>query len=462
MVRPNLLYVVTDHQRADSLNMVQCGIEVTPNLNMLATKGVAFERAYNVCPLCVPARTSFSTGLYPLKNGITINKREGVEPQNHKPIHQYLSEAGYTVGHVGVHHVRVKPDIKERVNFKTWVGVEEHDEYCLKKDIDLNAKELREPYLSPCLEDRENGDPVPTRFSNTNTGPWPGETEDYKDAFFTQAALNFLDNTPQEPFALFVNLWAPHPPLWVPEEYKNLFDPDKIELPPYIGQPASGEPISRRKSVPAQLAEGLTEKDWRKTWSAHLALVHLADKCLGKMINKLEDMNILDSTICVFHSDHGDHMGQHSMYQKMEMYEQAVRTPLVIKGIGDSGYRFKNPVSHLDILPTILDYADIKIPNEFDGISLKPFIESNIESPERTIFGMYDGNFNPPTTRRMAVTKTHKYVYTPNDADELFDLTLDPNEMKNIAQYPTNKELLKSLYEETRAWHEAMGDNVFI
>ena len=95
--RPNILFIMTDHQRADSLGMVQAGVEVTPNLNKLAGAGTLFERAYNTCPLCVPARTALATGKYPTKNGVVFNDWRGVRAGDHIPIHQVLYEAGYEI-----------------------------------------------------------------------------------------------------------------------------------------------------------------------------------------------------------------------------------------------------------------------------------------------------------------------------------------------------------------------------
>ncbi len=114
--RRNLLFLMTDHQRFDSLGMVQAGVEVTPCLNRLAAGGTSFQRTWNTAPLCVAARTALATGLYPTRNGVVYNDWKGERAGDHRPLHQYLAEAGYTVAHVGVDHIRVKPGLRERVD----------------------------------------------------------------------------------------------------------------------------------------------------------------------------------------------------------------------------------------------------------------------------------------------------------------------------------------------------------
>ncbi len=469
--KPNLLFVMTDHQRADSLGMRQAGEEVTPRLNRFAESATSFARAYNACPLCVPARTAIATGLYPTRNGVVNNDWEGQTAGDHKPLHQYLSEAGYDVAHIGNHHIRVAPDLKERVPFSVWLDQGDHEAALKASGFDLKEPTFRQPYLRDTIDVRDH-QPTPQKYSNTHVGPWPRSLAEYKDNYFTSEALAYLNQPPKQPFALFVYLWAPHPPLWIPDEYQKIFDPSKLELPENVGQAARGEPRNRRESVPAQLAEGLSEEQWRETWAGHLALVRLADDCFGNLLDALDGSGRREDTLTVFLSDHGDHLGQHGMYQKMEMYEQAVRTPLVIRapktgpgaGAGRVGDRrsCETPVSHLDLLPTVLDYAGIPLPGPeaLDGISLRSMIDEGREPEARTIFSQYSGNFGRCPFRRAAITERYKYVFDPEDVPELYDLQADPLEMNNIASDPAFKDVISDLHGQLRTWHEAHGDFV--
>jgi len=446
----NLLFIMTDHQRADSMGMVQAGLEVTPNLNRLAAQGSVFARAYSTCPLCVPARTALATGKYPTRNGVVVNDWQGASARDHKPLHQYLFEAGYDVGHVGVHHIRVKPSLEERIRFSRWVDNAEYSAYCARCGIH-ETKHDTSPFSKQVVENQE-GRPTEEPYSNTRTGVWPHACEHFRDFYWCREAVSFVEQKRSRPFALFVYLWAPHPPLLVPELYASLFDPSRLRLPDNLGQPAKGEPHNRRCGVPAQLADGVTADEWKKVWSAHLGLVNLADTGIGHILDALNASRHAGNTFIVFTVDHGDHLGQHAMYQKMEMYEQALRVPLIIQGPEIRRQVSDEPVSHLDVMPTILDCLEIETPKDLDGDSLLPSLQTGAPVPERPAFAQYSGNPRLGDVRRCIITRRYKYTFDPSDTPELYDLETDPLEMNNIAPQPRHARLIHELHEQCKAW----------
>ena len=455
--KPNILFIMTDHQRGDSIGMVQAGIEVTPNLNRLASNGVVFTRAYDTCPLCVPARTALATGKYPTKNGVVFNDWKGVRAGDHKPIHQCLAEAGYDVGHIGVHHIRVEPTIQERVPFSKWISNGEYSRYLKDLGIDDKPPEGRDFFRKEIIEHRE-GEFVKTMYSSSKAAVWPHPAEHFKDSYFCQQSADFISEKRDNPFALFTYLWAPHPPLRVPEPYASMFDPQGLQLPSNLDQPAEGEPPNRRKGIAAQLAEGVSMDEWRKAWSAHLGLVNLADAGIGRIIKALEESGQADYTIVVFTVDHGDHLGQHRMYQKMEMYEQAVRIPLIVRVPGTESRAFHSPVSHLDLMPTLLDLAHVESPGDLDGISLSDSIVSGTALPDRPVFSQYTGNPTVGDIRRAVITQKYKYIHDPTDVPELYDLENDPLEMRNLASDSKYAEVVRELHEECKVWANGHGD----
>ena len=133
--RPNLLFLMTDHQRHDSLGMTQAGVEVCPALNRLAAESAQFTRAYNAAPLCAPARTALATGLYPTANGIVTNDWRGERAGDHMPIHETLYSAGFDAAHVGVDHIRVKPSLRERVQFALWNDNASYKQYAKENNL---------------------------------------------------------------------------------------------------------------------------------------------------------------------------------------------------------------------------------------------------------------------------------------------------------------------------------------
>jgi len=452
-MKPNLLFIMTDHQRADSLYMKQDGIAVTPNLNKLASESSMFTRAYNTCPLCVPGRTALATGRYPTENGAVFNCWEKEIANHHKTVHQYFAEEGYTVGQVGVDQIKVKPQLKSQDFFDEWTDLSDYNDYCTAKEIPYVRNNA---YKKKVVENQEGVNQT-AYYSNAKTGIYPSEINSFKDIYFSHKSVDFIQKT-TTPFALFVNLWAPHPPFLVPEPYASKFNPETIDLPDNVGVTGRNVPPKRRYGVPAQLANGVTMEEWQKAWAAHLGLVNLADYGIGLILDALKTAGHFDNTIIVFTSDHGDHLGQHQMFQKMEMFEQAVNVPLMIHHPEAKAQNVNSVVSHLDILPTLLDFIGINPVDKLSGRSLADTVLHNTPMKEQTVYCQYSGNSTIGDIRRAAITKRYKYIYTPEDLPELYDLQEDPLEMDNLAGSNKLKELESKLFTETKEWHEQHGD----
>ncbi|NMA83420.1 MAG: sulfatase-like hydrolase/transferase [Epulopiscium sp.] len=452
---PNLIFIMTDHQRADSIGMVQDGKEVTPVLNQLAKESVVFTKAYNTCPLCVPARTALATGKYPTNNGVVFNDIKGKRAQNHNTIHQYVKEAGYTVGHVGIDHIQVNPPLKSRVQFDFWIDDDDYDEYAKTKNIE---NERTSAYATEVIE-FQDGAYVKKAYSNTHTSVWPYPLEQFKDQYFARKASEFIEQQQDDqPFALFLYFWAPHPPLKVPEPYASMFDPKMLILPENVGVPGPKEPANRRRGIAAQLAEDLTMEDWREVWAAHLGLVNMVDSAIGDVLESIKKLGKYEDTVIVFTSDHGDHLGQHKMYQKMEMYDQAIQVPFIYKAPKGKVQQWDVPVSHLDIVPTILEMLNIELPKDLDGISLASSIIGEEAPIGKPVFCQYSGNPTVGDLRRAVIEGQYKYIYDPRDQAELYDLINDPLEMNNLAGDKKYETIEKDLHEKGMNWAKIHGD----
>lgn len=450
--RPNLLLFMTDHQRNDVIGMVQCGREVTPNLNRLAEEGVRFQRAYDTCPLCVPARTALATGLYPTENGVVYNDWKGSTAGNHEPIHKTLQKAGYRVGHVGVDHIRVQPPMREQ-GLDFFISQEDYEIWAAAQGV--VTKRSEEQLTS--VEEEIEGSYVRRLYSGHQVALWNKPIEQFKDYYFKEKALEFLKEKTEEPFALFVYLWAPHPPFKVPEPYYSMYDPQQVVLPDHIGVAAEGEPALRRKGVPAQLARGISREEWKKAWAAHLGLTTMADEFFGKILAELKKQECYDRTCILFTSDHGENLGQHNMYQKMEMYEEAVRVPFVIKVPGERQGMVREVISHLDIRPTFCELAELD-PGEGDGVSLLSAVRSGKGDEKRIVYAQYSGNPGYGTVRRAAISGRYKYVYDSSYEHELYDLMKDPQEMHNVAGKAEYQDALQMMHTVCRNYHEKRGD----
>lgn len=453
---PNLVLIMTDHQRYDSIGMVQAGVEVCPNLNRLAAGGSYFERTYNTAPLCAPARTAIFTGLYPTRNRVVYNDFQGLTARNHKVFQEYLAEAGYDVAHVGIDHVKVKPPYRERVPFVLWNSNEQHREYF---ETHVEGERYANPELfSKPIRYTAFGEFVERGFSNTHTAVWPHAAEHWLDNYWGREAAAFIRQPHERPFALFLFLWAPHPPLRVPEPYASMFDPDALDLPGNVGVTPPAEPGNRRYGIAAQLGNDVAMDQWRKVWAAHLGLVNLADDVIGSVLDAADESGLAGDTIVSFGVDHGDHLGQRNMYQKFEMYEQAVRTPWIVRCPGAPAFRTDIPVSHLDLMPTLHELMGLDVPRNLDGISMARCIREGDHPPERPVFCEFCGCYGRDMNRRAAITHRYKYIYDPDDTLELYDLIDDPLEMTNLFADPRHAETLDALHGHARVWAQTHDD----
>jgi arylsulfatase A-like enzyme len=407
-----------------------------------------------------------ATGIYPTRNGVLLNR--GQSASDFKTMHHYLAQAGYRMAHLGKNHIRMEPDLKQSIDFDLWSGEEEYGRFYRanrrsqpRKDDRPNESNLYKRAVS----ENQNGVYVTKEYSSAHTGLWDDEpAEHHYDLYNCRLAAEFIRTDSPEgteaPFALFLNIWAPHPPLQVPAPFADLFPPQDIQLPPNVGAIAQGEPSGRRRGVPAQLAEGLTMSQWRDTWSAHLGLLHMADSGIGLVLQALEEAGLSDHTILIFTSDHGDHLGQHIMYQKMEMYEQAIHVPLIIHlPKQDNPVTIDDPVSHLDLLPTMLELAGVPVPTGLDGVSLSPVLaDPSVSDANRVVHSQYSGNPAIGDIRRAVITKRYKYIFAPDDQCELYDLAEDPLEMNNVIDDPRRAAVRDQLQGQAKAWAQEHGD----
>lgn len=448
----NLLFVMTDHQRCDTINMIQCGRAVTPHLNELASTGAWFERAYTTCPLCVPARTALATGVYPTESGVVYNDWENKTALNMTTVHDILKENGYQVGYVGVDHIKVIPPLRSR-GYDYYYCHEEYEKMAKERGMVLKEKEDIEYVQEMC-----DGELELKGYSGIRISEWEYPIQEFKDFCFLQHAEKFLNSVKEDrPFALFVYLWAPHPPLRVPEPYAGMYDPDSLVLPDNIGIPAHHEPRSRRLGAAAQLAAHVELEQWKKVWAAHLGLTSLADDLIGRLLERLNRMGKRNNTAIFFTADHGENLGQHGLYQKMEMYEECIHVPLFINLPSNPPVVVKEPVSHLDLAPTICEMIGDNS-RKMEGRSLLSAVKGRDIYKRELVFSQYSGTYGYGFIRRAVITEDEKYIYDEGGEKEYFRLKEDPHEMHNLAYETEYSERVEQLHTICRTYHKEHGD----
>ncbi len=467
---PHLVFIMADHLRCDALGAYGSRNPVTPKLDLLAKRATLFEHHYTTCPLCVPARSSIMTGLYPHQNGTIINGWRGVEREfgfvrtHDTPLPQRLADAGYHVIHAGIQHVRTTPDFKLRCPDVHFVGPEAPASHYKKLFTERklyvgDQSKFREPVI-----DYVAGKPVVSTATSVRTDVFPLIEDHFFDVALTQHIVDAIKaRDKSKPLALFAMYWLPHPPLRPPQKWAELIHPDDVVLPTGLGQWYSGQPAMQLQNIPGRLGANVTIEQWREVWAAYLGLVGLFDQCASRILSSLDHAKLLDDAAVMLTSDHGDMLGNHAMFQKMCCYEEAARVPLLVKMPGQTRRRrTRQLTSHIDLTATLLDLAQAKPIRHSDGRSFATLASGREPStPFRDfVYASYDGNTGRGFAHRMIRSATHKYIHNHQDRPELYDLIDDPRETKNLADREDQAKLRMHLHQQLATWMKHCGDTL--
>ena len=458
--RPNILVLIADQLRPDVLGAYGGRPDVSPQLDRLARESAVFQRHLTACPLCVPARISMATGLMPHQHGAIVNAWDvGEEPygtcRNRPTFYEALAASGYRVEHFGTDHLRCDPPIAgrhERIRFSATTA--EHQQMLRQRgrggqQIDLSICK------SPCI-DYEAGRPVVRDYTNANTTPWPGPAEEFFDAWLVDRVLERFDgkhSADAEPDALLVNFWLPHCPLAVPPPYYEMFDPDQLALPASVGRWYPGQSPMQLVNLPGHVAASTTPAGWRKAWAVYLGMVRFLDDCIARLLGGLEAIGWLDGATVVFTADHGEMLGSHRMFQKMCMYEEAIRVPMMVRGPGIAPGRRSQLTSHLDVGATICDLASVpSAALNLGGRSMAPMLADPSAPGRDEVFIEFNGNSGRSYQQRAIVTPGEKYIYNHGYEPEYYDTSADPQETTNLCFDRPMPPRARKLADRLRRW----------
>lgn len=364
--RPNVLFLVSDDLN-NFLGTYGDPRAKTPNIDRLAARGVRFEHSYCAFPLCGPSRNSFLTGLYPNSSGILNNAqifRQTIP--SHVSLPQAFRQAGYFAGRIGkLYHYGVPKSI----------GTNGHD--------DPGSWELE---LNPAGVDRLEEEPhiftlTPGQFGGTLS--WyasPKSDEYHTDGMLAADAEWVLERCAKQkdrPFFLAVGFYRPHTPYVAPKKpYFGWYDEDRMPLVTGVQEDQADLPAAALGSYKKE-QDKLTDQLRRQCVQAYYASISFMDAQVGRVVSALDRLGLAESTIIVFTSDHGYHMGEHGLWQKMSLFEESTRVPMLIvaPGITKPGTVAGAPVSQIDIYPTLAELAGVKAPANLQGQSLVPMLK---------------------------------------------------------------------------------------
>ncbi len=437
--KPNILFIMADQLGARSLKPYGHPLVKTPNLDRLAQEGVVFENAYTPSPLCAPARASVMNGLLPSRSGVYDNAAEF--PSAIPTFAHYLRIAGYRTCLSGKMHF-VGPDqlhgLEERLTTDIYPA-----DFGWTPDWRLRQERIDWWYhnMTSVLQ--------PGIAEITNQLEFDDET-----AFLAiRKIYDYARYEPQTPFCLMASFTHPHDPYAARARFWNLYRDDEIDLPAIPATPKDAlDPHSRRLYEMSAMDDyAVTEKDIRAARHGYYANISYVDDLVGQLIAALETTGKLDDTVIVFTSDHGDFLGERGLWYKMSFLEPAAHVPFIVWSPKRfAPRRVREPMTLCDILPTFADLAEsgnAKLARKVDGRSLYPLLTGAPEDPQATAWGEYlaEGAIAPLYMLRRA---NWKFIHTPADPDQLFDLENDPDERINLAGDPRHQAKAESFRRE--------------
>ena len=489
---PNILFLFTDQQRADTLSCYGNTEINTPNLDKFANSSFVFENAYVSQPLCTPARSTILSGTYPHTNGCTTNNipldtsiptiAELVDSKYHRAYFGKWNLGDEVIPQHGFTH-RISIDD----GYRAW--------YSNKKYLDQisgHTNFLKNLGYTP--DEERFGAKVYSRQMSCNL-----PIEHTKASFMAKEINNFLDTNKHNPFILYAGFFEPHPPYSGP--LNKVYNPEILKTPPHFLKKPDAN-TSYINQITAEYYSSLEEydgspiskkEDWKQLRANYYGNVSLIDQAIGNILDHLKEIGIADNTIVVYTSEHGEHLGDHSTLEKGLLYEESIKVPLIIHvpWLEKQPSTIKGYVSHIDIVPTLLDLIGTSpLPSNLQGKSIVNQLIGNKTLEDNYVFIENDNSlqwkipfFNEFAQKLLLSEKMNdlsktqletmkslpwRSIISPEglklnlhaiDHCELYDLKNDPFEQINLYNHPNYQKIIKMLATKIYNWQIETNDD---
>jgi arylsulfatase A-like enzyme len=458
--RPNVLFIAVD----DLNDWVGCmkghPQAKTPNIDRLAARGVLFTNAHCVAPACNPSRAAIFSGRMPQVTGVWSNQSGSLEKRYPQVqlLSSSFSQSGYlTLGTGKLLHSGGKD------SFDDYFSVEQRWSPLSKTAVKYTEEELptkgtgnprhvtkdsrgRKVVLplnrmpSDRKPDKEDGE-------SFDWGPFDVPDSDFGDTQITDWAIKKIKQNHDKPLFLGVGYYRPHIPLWAPKEYFDRFKNSPGSLPPVKEDDLDDlSPIARKWALEAVTAGShatvVKYGQWQAAVEAYLACITYVDHEIGRLLDALDSSELSSNTVIVLWSDHGWHLGEKRHWGKWTGWERSTLVPLIIAvptklagQFAPAGSRSGQPVSLIDLYPTLTELCNVTPPEKLDGESLVPLLRKPNRITNRTVVTTFDpGNVSARTQR-------WRYIRYADGSEELYDHQEDPHEWKNLANLAKYKEV---------------------
>ncbi len=462
--QPNLLFVLVDQMRYAAMGCAGNEQISTPNLDRLAAGGAIFNHAVSNISVCTPARAGILTGRYPLSHTVLTNN--SMLPNAAPSMGKILKRQGYSTGHIGKWHL----------SGEAYIGATRQNSF---QNGYIPPGDLRHGFDYWAVHHCSHAYWNATYYRDA---PDPIAVDGWEPDTQTDLAIDFIreheeqEGKERRPFGLIVSWGPPHTPFTAPPEFRDLYDPARLELRANVLSPPEGFPVT------SELADAEAPKAVLREWTAnYYGAITSLDHNLGRLLDALDRQGIADETVVVFTSDHGEMLGSHGQLYKVQPWDESVRIPFIIRypdGIR-AGASIDTPLGHPDILPTLLGLMRLPIPDGTEGDDLSPTLLGDAdESANRSAFllwvcsaltwgkkwqyldeyrglGAPNGFVRPYRGIR---TRTHTYIRDRAGPWLLYDNERDPYQMDNLVASRGLQAVPPELERELQGWLDRTGD----
>ncbi|MFA4943766.1 MAG: sulfatase-like hydrolase/transferase [Lentisphaeria bacterium] len=480
---PNILFILTDQQRADTLSCYAPGTLChTPHLDALARQSAIFKNTYTVCAVCSPARASLQTGSYPHAHGVETNIYQRgclVHELPNRPtlLSRRLQQAGYSIGYTGKWHLGeggldavsswgqnfpyIAPSYSGLPSDVGYYGDDFPGHGDGGYDYPQFKAYLAARGLSFDVKDRREGR---RQGHHTQTGEVVSPIESTNEYFLVERAIHCFDHfakTPQ-PWCMQLHFWGPHEPFFAPTEFLELYRETPIPPWPNFHEDRSAKPgfhdVFRRPDEKWRY--------WEDALRHYYGFMSSIDAQVGRLIAELKRRELYDDTVIIFSTDHGDSQGCHGGIENKSyhLYEETVHIPLLVKpAMRDAAsFEVQQLVQTCDIHSTILDLAGLprETAEAAHGRSLVPLLHR--ETPPWRDCVVSEGLSASAAlcTHRMIRKGDWKYVFYASGTDELYNLRADPWEITNRIADPACAEIVTELQRSLSTWMKEYTDDL--
>ena len=468
---PNILIIMTDQHRADLMTCAGRDLVPTPSIDGIASRGVRFTNAYCPYPVCVASRMSLLTGLYAHSTGAITN--EDRLDWRYRTMANHFADNGYLTGLIGKMHFNTA----HNHGFEYYMSINDWLMYLGPKVYHYANEIASHPHSMGFFNSVHDSG---AGFADVeglweDKSPWVGnverygfdsmasrlEAEDHLDMFIARESAKFMRRYRDQPFFLITSFMKPHTPFFPPREWAEKYPVDEMELPPVGDITQYPEHIQRR----IQNYRRIADRNLRAGRAGYLGNLAFVDTCVGYVYKELEELGLIDNTIVIYTSDHGEMDGDHGLYQKFCLFEPSVRVPLIVSW---PKHLPRNKVTsalteYFGIYPTLVELTGASQPKgttlvdmpgapaEMDAKSFADVARNpDMEGPPAA-FCEYALRTGIP--QYMIRTQRYKYHYNHGSTHELYDHEADPGECANLISHPGMRKIASDLRDQLFAWY---------